>query len=267
MFFIFKKYNKTFNFFFKPDWVIEINQLKNNMTDKLREYIEENKIEELFKSLLESVLLEQPKSVPDFLIKQLEKNYKVSEDKIYRKSIDEFQFGLKSKEEILYEEEEDEEKNTTIIDTNHSENLRRRYSTSTIRRRAFSAESINLQDLDDFVPPYNQKTQDEIQVINNAFSNNPLFNSVEKEDLDVLYGAMFSIKFKKGDYIIRQRLCLKKKILQKKKKKKIDEKGEHLYVIEKGICEIYVSKNEDLKDEKLVKTCFSGDYFGELALM
>eukprot|EP01080_Neovahlkampfia_damariscottae_P006004 gene6004-10002_t len=219
------------------------------MTEDIKKYVRENEVEELFKSLLEAVLLEQPKNVSEFLIKQIEQNHKPTEEKIYRKSIDEFTFGAKSKEEILNEEEEDEEKNTTIIDTNLSENLRRRYSTSTIRRRAFSAESINLQDLDDFVPPYNQKTEDEIQVLNNAFSNNPLFATVDKEDLDVLYGAMFSLKFKKGDYIIKQ-----------------NEKGENLFVIEKGTCEIYVSK-EGCEQDQLVKTCFPGDYFGELALM
>jgi hypothetical protein len=48
--------------------------------------------------------------------------------------------------------------------------------------------------------------------------------------------------------------------------KKKGEKGENFFVIESGTCEIYVSKGVE-SDEILVKTCTSGDYFGELALM
>jgi hypothetical protein len=184
----------------KPTFIT--NQIIVMTEVELVKYLEENKVEPLFKALLQSVCDSKPTDIPGFLIQQLEK-MNTSEEKVFRKSITEFTFGAKSKEAMINEEDEEEEENT-IIDTNLSENLRRRYSTSTIRRRAFSAESINLQDLDDFVPPYIVKTTEELNIINSAFSHNPLFGSVEKEDLEILYGAMFSMKYKSGDYIIKQ---------------------------------------------------------------
>jgi hypothetical protein len=145
------------------------------------------------------------------------------------------------------------EKNSTTlkqseIDTSTSESIRRKYSVSTIRRKAFSSESINMKELKDFKPPVIPKTENELKRLEVALSQNPLFSHFEKEDLEILYNAMFADNYKKGDFIMRQ-----------------GDKGEHFYVVESGTCEIYVKM--DKNREEMVKVCRSGDSFGELALM
>ena len=60
--------------------------------------------------------------------------------------------GPKSKEMEMAEREGNETK-TAEIDTSTSENIRRKYSVSTIRRKAFSSESINMKELKNFKPP------------------------------------------------------------------------------------------------------------------
>ena len=92
------------------------------------------------------------------------------------------------------------------------------------------------------------KTEEELERLEKALSQNPLFSHFEKEDLDILYKAMFADNYKKGDFIMRQ-----------------GDKGEHFYVVESGTCEIYVKM--DKNREEMVKICRTGDSFGELALM
>lgn len=148
----------------------------------------------------------------------------------------------------------------TFIDTEVSENIRRRYSISTIRRKAFSSEPIDIKDLQDYKKVKIEKTESERKRLEQTLSTLPLFKHYDKEDMESLYDAMFAKNFDTGDVIIKQgkiNILVFNFI--------IGDKGDYFYVVDSGYCEIYVEK--DGKQPQLVKTVGPGDYFGELALI
>merc|ERR1712194_370100 len=76
-----------------------------------------------------------------------------------------------------------------------------------------------------------------------------LFSSLDNKDVEILVDAMTEVKVPASEVIIRY-----------------GEEGNELYVVESGILECYKENSVD-GEIKVVKTCLSGDVFGELALL
>jgi cAMP-dependent protein kinase regulator len=258
-------------------------EVMTTQQEQLKKYLADKKVEEMLTALLEQICILRPDNVPRFIVSHFEKPEQTndqlvfnseSDDEVddpeYKKAFHSFQlenFGgnqrdsttedgrrgsaeRRESQEVLLKEKErlQEQQITTEIDTESSENIRRRYSISTLRRRAFSSESINATEIQSFVPPKIPKTTDERNRLERALKGNPLFSHFEREDCAIMYDAMFSISFSKGDIIIRQ-----------------GDKGDNFYIIDGGTCEVFV--RFDQEHEELAKVCRVGDSFGELALM
>lgn len=100
--------------------------------------------------------------------------------------------------------EEQKHEDENLIDSEVSENIRRRYSITTIRRKAFSSEPIDVKEAENYSKKKYPKTEDERMRIKLALSKCGIFAHYDKEDLASIYDAMFEKKFNKGDIIIKQ---------------------------------------------------------------
>ncbi|CAF4524592.1 unnamed protein product [Rotaria sp. Silwood1] len=150
--------------------------------------------------------------------------------------------------------EDDDEKNNSLDDFAADEELRRHYvKKNEFRRVSVAAERYNPEDDNDSdseqasVYP---KTPEQRQRLKDAVCHNLLFRTLEAKQIDQVLDAMWEKTVQKGEVIIRQ-----------------GDDGDHFYVIDNGIYEIYVSKEADFS--KPIKV---GEYnqigsFGELALM
>jgi cAMP-dependent protein kinase regulator len=128
----------------------------------------------------------------------------------------------------------------TEIDLESSENRRRRYSVID-RRGAVSSESLDNANVE--ITATRKKSPEEKLRIKTAIEHNPLFSSLDDEEMDKLFDAMDNASFEPGEIIIKQ-----------------GDEGELFYIIDKGSVDVF-------KDDKLVTRISEGGSFGELALI
>eukprot|EP01132_Coremiostelium_polycephalum_P002559 gene2559-3169_t len=114
------------------------------------------------------------------------------------------------------------------------------------RRGAISSEPLGNQPAQAIqtIP----KTEEIQQRLEQALYKNIMFSHLEEEERNSVFGAMFEVQYKKGDVIIRQ-----------------GDDGDNFYVVDYGVCDIFVSKNNE--SPVLVMEVFEGGSFGELALI
>jgi cAMP-dependent protein kinase regulator len=98
-----------------------------------------------------------------------------------------------------------------------------------------------------FTPPTHPKTPEQTQRLSETLGKSFLFSELEKADMDLILKAMKEQNFEAGKKVINE-----------------GDDGDYLFVIEKGNLDCI--KNIGGED-KVVKTCTSGDVFGELALL
>jgi len=84
--------------------------------------------------------------------------------------------------------------------------------------------------------------------LENALKKNIMFSHLEDDQRREVFGAMFEVRFKVGDTIIRQ-----------------GDDGDNFYVVDEGECDVYVSKQGS--PPNLVTSYSSAGSFGELALI
>jgi cAMP-dependent protein kinase regulator len=94
-----------------------------------------------------------------------------------------------------------------------------------------------------FVPPVNPKTDEQKERLKTCLTKSFMFSSLESNDLGIVIGAMKEVVANPKDRLIKQ-----------------GDSGDFLFVVESG-------KLECIIGDKTVKTCVSGDVFGELALL
>ncbi|CAF0865839.1 unnamed protein product [Adineta steineri] len=169
-----------------------------------------------------------------------------TEEKIERES--------KSSEEEDEDDEDDDEKNNTLDDLADEELMRRQYvKKNEFRRVSVAAERYNPEedtDSDNEQSLVYQKTPEQRQRLKEAVCHNLLFRTLEAKQMDQILDAMWEKNVKKGETIIKQ-----------------GDGGDNFYVIDNGIYEIYVSKQEDFRDPIKVGEYNQIGSFGELALM
>mmetsp|Transcript_72843 Transcript_72843/g.127476 ORF Transcript_72843/g.127476 Transcript_72843/m.127476 type:complete len:403 (+) Transcript_72843:100-1308(+) len=98
-----------------------------------------------------------------------------------------------------------------------------------------------------FVAPVIAKTDEQKERLKGCLSKSFLFSNLEDQDMTIVIGAMKEVNAEAKERVINQ-----------------GESGDFLFVIESGKldCIIVIDGTE-----KVVKTCESGDVFGELALL
>jgi len=98
-----------------------------------------------------------------------------------------------------------------------------------------------------FVAPVITKTDEQKERLRNVLSKSFLFSTLEDNDMTVVIGAMSEVNAAEGEKVITQ-----------------GDQGDFLFVIETGKLDCIIKIDGQ---DKVVKTCESGDVFGELALL
>lgn len=98
-----------------------------------------------------------------------------------------------------------------------------------------------------FRPPVVPKSEEQRQRIMQVLRQSFLFSTLDQAGLDVLVGAMVERRAETGERVIQE-----------------GDNGDHMFVIEEGSFDC-LKRIEG--QEKVVKECTPGDFFGELALL
>mmetsp|Transcript_33102 Transcript_33102/g.93043 ORF Transcript_33102/g.93043 Transcript_33102/m.93043 type:complete len:395 (+) Transcript_33102:129-1313(+) len=111
-------------------------------------------------------------------------------------------------------------------------------------RQSVSAEAYGQWNVKKaFVPPVVLKSDDQKDRLKAVLTRSFMFSALEPNDLNIVVGAMKEVPVSVDESVFDQ-----------------GDVGDFLFVIESG-------KFDCVKDEVVVKTCESGDVFGELALL
>jgi len=116
-------------------------------------------------------------------------------------------------------------------------------------RQSVSAEAYGEWNAKkEFVAPVIIKTDAQKDRLKEVLKQSFLFANLDTNELNIVIGAMKEVKTTPGHSVIKQ-----------------GDDGNFMFVIESGDFDCSI-KGED-GNEKVVKTCSSGDYFGELAVL
>merc|ERR1711939_113211 len=119
--------------------------------------------------------------------------------------------------------------------------------TRTGNRTSVSAEAYgdwNKQKTN-FEPPVYEKTSEQADRIRGMLKKSFIFETIDDKNLEILVKAMHKVELKDGEKIITE-----------------GENGDFLFVVDEGKLDCHKDKSTDV-----LKTCVSGDIFGELALL
>ena len=118
------------------------------------------------------------------------------------------------------------------------------------KRTSVSAEVYGVfNKKENFVPRFVPKSEAQNLRISECVKHSFLFNSLEKNDLQTVIGAMEEKTIQAGETVINQ-----------------GENGDVLYIIENGTLDCNKTFNKE-EGEKYLKTYSNGEVFGELALL
>merc|ERR1719247_2921539 len=151
--------------------------------------------------------------------------------------------GDEPKEEEEEEEEDDDDECDEI-----PESFRKSEESKGKARASVSAEAYGQWNQKKaFTPPSYPKSPEQTDRLSKTLLKSFLFSELEKADMDLILLAMKEQNFDAGKKVINE-----------------GDDGDYLFVIEQGNLDCV--KNIGGED-KVVKTCTSGDVFGELALL
>merc|ERR1719181_1069332 len=100
-----------------------------------------------------------------------------------------------------------------------------------------------------FVAPVIMKSDEQKERLRTVLSKSFLFMNLEDNDLNIVIGAIKEVPCQPGHRVIKQ-----------------GDDGDFLFVIESGSFDCLIKKDGS-DNEEVVKTCKTGDFFGELALL
>eukprot|EP00298_Acanthocystis_sp_HF-20_P029889 c8856_g1_i1.p1 GENE.c8856_g1_i1~~c8856_g1_i1.p1 ORF type:complete len:394 (+),score=142.07 c8856_g1_i1:157-1338(+) len=210
--------------------------------EEINKYLDERKVKQLFKELMEHVCLEKPTNVHVFLVKYLQENFpdafKVAP------STPNAENNLVT---IKVEADEDEGEESEEEDKKDVPKKSKPKPTSRIRRAAVSAESVTPDQLKNQKKKSVSKSDEDREKVRHALQGCVLFHGLDDESLKDLVEAVEEKRFKSGEYIMKQ-----------------GDDGDYFYIIEEGEAHIYVKRDGQ---ERKVYESKPGDFFGELALM
>jgi cAMP-dependent protein kinase regulator len=153
---------------------------------------------------------------------------------------------------VKHEEEEEEEEDDDLddepppdfFDRPQTNKARTSVSAEDVRACQSMLEAYGEWNLKKaFVPPVITKSDEQKDRLKSTLTASFMFANLEANDLNIVIGAMKEVSVGVDENVINQ-----------------GDSGDFLFVIESG-------KFDCIKDDKVVKTCQSGDVFGELALL
>ncbi|EGG24224.1 protein kinase A regulatory subunit [Cavenderia fasciculata] len=118
------------------------------------------------------------------------------------------------------------------------------------RRGAISSEVMGDSTQPAKAIPIAPKTAEAQLRLKQALQRNILFNHLEDEERNTIFSAMVEVHYKENDLIIKQ-----------------GDQGDNFYVVDDGICDIYVTKDPNTFPGIHVMEVRTGGSFGELALI
>jgi len=210
------------------------------------DYLNRAQVPRILKSLVTHVCMEKPDRPVKFMIEMLQQHYLPAETERYHT---ERFYGYKNTAPITYgiqgvfEEAEtgvkrirdlDPEMEDQAVDEAGDDGKRQ-------RRGAISDVPSIMVDLD--LSAFPPKQPEVVAVLQRAAASNSVLKSLDQEDRELLFRAMFEVQYRKDEIIIRE-----------------GDQGDNFYIISKGECQALV-KGEVVMQYK------AGDSFGELALI
>jgi len=230
--------------------------------EEKKEYILK-RLDPILEEMVSDVLTEMPKSPLDFMIAWLRKRSGTATDaKVslaaknaqLKQELDKAGASLAeagvamamggAAPEEKEEEEDDEDDDCDEI----PESFKKPESQIGKARQSVSAEAYGQWNQKKaFTPPSYPKTAEQTERLLQTLSKSFLFSELEKVDMDLILGAMKEQAFDADQKVIN-----------------MGDDGDYLFVIEKGNLDCIIPISGE---DKVVKTCSSGDVFGELALL
>jgi len=228
--------------------------------DEKKKYILE-RLDPILEEMVSDVLTEMPKNPTDFMIGWLRKrsgtatqvkmsmqskNAQLKQELGHAtSSLQEAGLAMTGKEDAKDDESEEEE------DDENDEpppGWEKSQESSGKARASVSAEAYGQwNQKKDFTPPNFPKSTEQLSRLSATLSNVFLFSELDKPDMDLVLLAMKEEAFSAGTKVINE-----------------GDDGDYLFVIEKGSLDCVKNINGE---DKVVKTCGTGDLFGELALL
>jgi len=228
--------------------------------DEKKKYILE-RLDPILEEMVSDVLTEMPKNPTDFMIQWLRKrsgtatqvkmsmqskNAQLKQELGHAtSSLQEAGLAMTGKEDAKDDESEEEE------DDENDEpppGWEKSQESSGKARASVSAEAYGQwNQKKDFTPPNFPKSTEQLSRLSATLSNVFLFSELDKPDMDLVLLAMKEEAFSAGTKVINE-----------------GDDGDYLFVIEKGSLDCVKNINGE---DKVVRTCGTGDLFGELALL
>lgn len=228
--------------------------------DEKKKYILE-RLDPILEEMVSDVLTEMPKNPTDFMIAWLRKrsgtasqvkmsmqakNAQLKQELGHAtSSLQEAGLAMSGKEDANNDESEEEE------DDENDEpppGWEKSGETMGKARASVSAEAYGQwNQKKEFTPPSFPKSTEQLSRLSATLSNVFLFSELDKPDMDLVLLAMKEEAFSAGTKVINE-----------------GDDGDYLFVIEKGSLDCVKNINGE---DKVVRTCGTGDLFGELALL
>lgn len=204
-------------------------------------------INNIFITIVESLLLEKPDNPIAFMIDHLRQKYPDQAGAVGQGTSSRISTNLTGvqedeEESDLSSDEEDEDDFVDLPDLPVAKAKPRN------RRVSVSAEAGGFEKAKkNFVAQKFDKSESDVEHIMEMLGQSFLFSSLDVDQKKVVVDAMFPKEYSDGDVIIQQ-----------------GDAGDNFYILDDGQCDVYVVK--DGADTKVLEYS-KGDGFGELALM
>mmetsp|Transcript_24813 Transcript_24813/g.22532 ORF Transcript_24813/g.22532 Transcript_24813/m.22532 type:complete len:394 (-) Transcript_24813:29-1210(-) len=211
--------------------------IAEDVSKELQDYLTNKKLPDIFKDLMENILINKPDNPIDYITKYLAMKY--PNDVKSPKNIDRNSSNYRIKIGSLSDDEDDADKVDSPI-----------YKTPKVsnhRKTGVSAESMDPNVLKEQMQHITKikKSPEVTETLLHVVSNSPLLRALDNEQKDMIVQAF------NGPILIEKDTDI---IIQ-------GDIGDIFYLIESGSVDVYVEK------QGLVHTYIAGDSFGELAIM
>lgn len=213
----------------------------------------ENEIKPIMEDITHKLAVDLPDNPTEYILEYLVSYLGYKDNELSKEEKEELiELRKKVNSQRLEEEKEnpslsDEEMNNinlNELNLNPAKKINRKH------RIGVSAEVYGkLNKREDFVPKFITKTESQMERIKSKILTSFLFRNLEKQDLDIIIGAMEEKSYKIGEYVIEQ-----------------NDNGDCLYIVETGELDCYKLFSNN-PEKVFLKKYLSGDSFGELALL
>lgn len=228
-------------------------------TTELHEYLKEKNLNELFVSIVEAILVDQPANPIGFMTNYLLEHFPEETKEIREKLRAGTPPSLVVAKQCSGEGSEElsdtgSDCSSVVTDESIAPDAHDAPSSSEKpplrkkRRESVCAEKITA-DVVEAELKVVEKTEAETARIFQILKSNVFFSHLDDHQMETIHNVMFSVEKSDGDIIISQ-----------------GDDGDNFYIIDSGAVDVFIDSS-DTGERNLVKNCEAGDAFGELAIM